>query len=355
MKGTVAFLPLDVAFFDGTVAPLLSERKIDPEPFVAEAARIRQIHWQVRRYARALETILAAATPPARSRGAGLWGDVKAYLEQFDWRPDELAKRALEALEPDLHLRGRPFFVAEISAAKVAATVDRYLGAGSPRAAEAIAREQIGRLDAELASRLVPEDGQDLHSDLLYRSDLLAAMTRLRDLASAARADRSWSEEEVEDAPARDVLRDELPWRAVNLAARVAPFWIARDVDGLETVCRVAQVLAPDCLVPAWRLFAAACEEFPDLKTALHLELRRERDVGAFVAPDDVPGLIDFLNLHGSRIIQAATRQGEGAACTTLLRKVRECATYAKAHGFGYLEASGILPPGEGEDEAASR
>jgi hypothetical protein len=30
---------------------------------------------------------------------------------------------------------------------------------------------------------------------------------------------------------------------------------------------------------------------------------------------------------------------------TALLRKIKECAVYAQRRGFGYLEASGLLPP----------
>jgi len=30
---------------------------------------------------------------------------------------------------------------------------------------------------------------------------------------------------------------------------------------------------------------------------------------------------------------------------TALMRKIKECAVYAHHHGFGYLEASGLLPP----------
>ena len=48
---------------------------------------------------------------------------------------------------------------------------------------------------------------------------------------------------------ARKGAGDEIPWRAVRLHARVVPFWVGRDVDGLETICRAAGVPAPDCLV----------------------------------------------------------------------------------------------------------
>ena len=84
---------------------------------------------------------------------------------------------------------------------------------------------------------------------------------------------------------------------------------------------------------------------FPALKDSLGLELKRSRDVGAFVGPSEVPDLIQFLADNGAKIITAATRGGEGAMATALLRKIKECAVYAHRHGFGYLEASGILPP----------
>jgi hypothetical protein len=36
---------------------------------------------------------------------------------------------------------------------------------------------------------------------------------------------------------------------------------------------------------------------------------------------------------------------GEGEMATSLLRKMKECSVYAHRRGWGYLEASGILPP----------
>jgi len=63
-----------------------------------------------------------------------------------------------------------------------------------------------------------------------------------------------------------------------------------------------------------------------------------------------VPDLLAFLSAEGSGIIRAASAHGQGDACATLLRKVRECARYAERRGMGYLEASGILPPGSEPD-----
>jgi hypothetical protein len=184
-----------------------------------------------------------------------------------------------------------------------------------------------------------------LSSDLSYRTELLNQMKKIYVLAQYAREGRDWVEPDVRPRPAIDAISEHLPWRALSIHSRVKPFWIAHNVDGLETICRAAGVPPPDCLSPAWRVYAGACDAFPRLKEALGLELRGPKDVGAFVASGDVAELLRFLAEQGARIISAAARQGEGPAATTLLRKIRECAVYAQRHGFGYLEASGLLPP----------
>ncbi len=268
---------------------------------------------------------------------------MEMYSSHF--RPEEVSRRAAQAVEPDLHLHGRPFLVAENSPAKVAEIVERFAAAPSLAAAETIATEQLGRLDPELARRLVPEDGPEMSADLLHRRDLLASLAAIRDLADAARRGVTWGEGDAAGKPAAEVLRDEIAWRALVLHARVVPFWVGRDVDGLETICAAASIPPPEVLVPARRVFAGLCEEFPDFASTLGIELTRDRQVGAYVAPDDVPTLLEFLGDAGARIIQAAARYGEGASCSVLLRKMRECATYARRRGFGYLEASGINPP----------
>lgn len=326
MKGLVSFHPVDLAFFDELVSPLVAGGKINPERFLQDALRVRRTWHRARRYPRALATLKAAAVPPPVDPAANLWSRMRANLEKVDFRPEPLAKKAAERFEADLHLEGRPFFIAEGSAEKVAAAVEAYAAADGEPAADRIAEEQLSKLDPAFAGAVVPEEGDDLSADLQHRNDLLSEMKDLFDLARK------------EDAA-------EIPWRALRLHARVVPFWVGRDVDGLETICRAAGVPAPDCLVPAWRPFAEACERFPALREALHLEIRAERDVGAFVAPADVPALLEFLGLNGARILAAATRAGEGALATTLLRKIKECAVYAERRGTGYLEASGVVPP----------
>jgi hypothetical protein len=345
MTGYVSFHPIDLAMFDELIAPLVAGRKVNPESFLQRAAIQRRNGWAARRFAVAVEQLAAAAEAPRPDPSANPWQRLRANLERIDYRPDEMARRAARGFDPDLHLDGRPFFITENSAEKVAGAVDAYASAESEVAVANLARRQVALLHAELAAEIAPADIDELGSDLGYRGDLLGLLQKIYELARAAREGGAWADGEGPARPAADVLPQELPWRALSMHSCIAPFWIARDVDGLETICRAAGVRAPDCLSPAWRVFAGACEEFPALKEALKLELRRPRDVGAFVAPGEVNQLLVFLADHGARIIGAATRGGEGAVATALLRKIKECAVYAQRHGCGYLEGSGILPP----------
>jgi hypothetical protein len=331
MQGYVSFHPVDVAFFDELIGPLAAGRKVNPESFLHDAARVRRNGWVARRYAVALEALAAAIEAPKADPGGTVWQRLRTNLEKLDHRPDEAVRRAAKVFDPDLHLDGRPFFVTEGSAERVADAVAQYAAAADEEAADRIAREQLARLDPELAKELEPADLPDLSSDLGRRNDLLGELKAIHDRA-------------------RQKAVDDLPWRGIAAHARSHPFWIAKDVDGLETICRAAGVLAPECLSPAWRLFAEACESFPALKDRMKLEMDGPREVGAFVAPGEVDKLLDFLGLQGARIIGAATRAGEGPMATVLLRKIKECATYARKNGLGYLEATGVLPPERDEE-----
>lgn len=345
MKGLVSFHPVDVRWFDEVATPLVVGDRINPESFLDDAVRQRATAAVCGRFVCGLEDLLAAAAPPETDTEAPLWRKLRSRLETLEHRPDPVAAVAAETVVPELHLEGRPYLVTEGSADGVARLVEEYRTASSDDGVEALALEQLARLDAELARGVEPRDPGGLSQNFNFRRDVLDELRVLFDLPKAARAGEPWRPVGKPPRKATATLADELPWRAVALHARVRPFWVARDVDGLDTVCRACGIAAPAELVPAWRLFGRAVDEFPELRERLGTELERPRDVGAYVAPQDVPAVLDFLSAHGAAVIRAAASHGEGPMAKMLLKKVRECATYAAARGLGYLEASGIAFP----------
>jgi len=344
MQGIVSFHPVDLSFFDKTVEPLVAGEKVNPEEYLDRAARVRAAAGEARRYKLALETQLELLEPPPPPSEGTVWEKVRSRLERFDFKPDPLSRLIAEKVEPDLQLHGRPFLITEGSADRVAALVDEYLSAPGESAVNSLILEQLIRVDPSLGGKIEPVDTEPFSSEMVYRRELLALMKILFDLPQAARQHGSWRRGGGESIPASEALPEELPWLAVYLHSRVVPFWTGRNVDGLDTVCRAAEVEAPGCLSSPRRLFSRSCEEFSGLREALGYELTSRRGLGAFVPPEEIPDLLSFLSAEGSRMIQAASHHGEGPTCATLLRKIRECARYAEGHGMGYLEASGILP-----------
>jgi len=355
MRGIVSFHPIDMEFFDGLIGPLTVGEKVNPERFLETAVRARATDWYAKRYKRSLETLLTLLEPPPPPSEGSMWDKVRSRLERFDYKPDPTAKLIDGKIDPDLHLYGRPFLICEVSADRVSTIVDEFLAADGESSREALVLEQLLRVRPELGGALEPALVREPTSEMSYRNDLLKSLKSIFGLARPSR-----DGDDGDGGPLMSVAEmdpRDLPWRTVHLHSRAVPFWIGRDVDGLETVCQSAGVEPPSFLAPAWRLFSPAIEARPEFRDELTTELRAEKDLGAFVSAEDVPELLAFLNAHGARIIQVATRHGVGPTCTTLLRKIRECAHYAQRHGMGYLEACGIFPlwfdPEDDEDPLA--
>ena len=65
MNRIVSFHPVDMTFFDETVAPLIAGRTINPEPVLSRALHVRRHLHQTRGYLAALEErLLKLSLPP---------------------------------------------------------------------------------------------------------------------------------------------------------------------------------------------------------------------------------------------------------------------------------------------------
>jgi len=352
MKGVISFHPLDPDFFDSTIEPLVLGEKIDPGAFLAAAMRHLVSSWKAAHYKQTLDFLLDQLEPPPPPEDGTMWDKVRTRLERFDHKPSALVRHVGAKIEPDLHLAGRPYLITEGSAESVASIIEEFMQVEHETAAQSLIVEQLVRLDPEIAEGIELEEFAEAPAPGSYRADLLNSLKVIYDMARAARDGQSWGPADGLREPARTVLARELPWRAMQLHSRAIPFWIAKDVDGLHGVCRASGIEPPDFIVPAWRLFARSCEAYPEIRDRLGVEVSDEQSVGAYVAPQDVPELLNFLNEKGSRMIRAAAQHGVGSTCKTLLRKIRECACFANRAGVGYAEAGGILPVGPGPEES---
>jgi hypothetical protein len=355
MQGVISFHPVDPDFFESTIEPLVMGEKIDPSAYLSAAMRNLVSSWEVARYKQTLDFLLEQLEPPPPPEHGTVWDKVRSRLERFDHKPDRIVRLVSAKVDPDLHLFGRPYLITEGSAESVASMIEEFMGANNDAAAQTLIVDQLVRLDPDIAKNIELGDFDEAPAPGNYRADLLHALKVIYDMARAAREDQAWGPADGQREPARTVLARELPWRATWLHSRAVPFWVGEDVDGLDCICRSAGIAPPEFLVPAGRLFSRSTAEYPEIHEKLGMDVAGDRSIGAFVAPQDIPDLLTFLNENGSRIIQAGSQHGVAATCKTLLRKIRECAAFADRAGVGYLEAGGIRPVGLdlGEEETA--
>lgn len=350
MQGVISFHPVDPGFFETLVEPLLRGEKANPETFLDAARRMRRASWLTLRYKVALARLLEELAPPPPPDVGTLWDKVRTRLERFDYKVPPLARVAQAKIEPGLHLHGRPFLVTEGSPDRVAELVAEYAGTAGEAGLISLVLDQLNRLDAALARGVVPEPLEEPSLDAAYRNELLDSLRQIHDGGQAARDKQGGGR--IASRTRAD-FANELAWQIVYLHSRAVPFWIARDVDGLGTICGAAGIEPPAGLASAADLFAGVCAVVPELYPRLRAEMHGPRDLGAYASPQRVGELLAFLGEHGGRMIQVATRHGVGPVCTQVLRKIRECLRFAERHGVGYLEASGIHPLLEDATETA--
>ncbi|MDH3629370.1 MAG: hypothetical protein OEV00_05640 [Acidobacteriota bacterium] len=344
MRGAVSFHPFDVGLFGVLLDPLIEGKKVNPEDYLDICFRKRVADWRSSGYRATIQMLLEEVEPPELPTEGSVWFRLRARVERLEYKPAAVVKTLSEQIEPDLHLHGRPFFITEGSADRVGRFCDEYLAAKDVNAIDGLVLEQLLRLDRTLGREIEAEMMGSPPAAATVHAELLQRLKEIFELAAAARQDGDWGNV-GSTRPAREVLAEELPWRCVEAHAEAVPFWVAHDVDGLAGLCEATGIEPPPCLVSARPLFAHFAEPFPALLERLSSDLTTERQLGGYVPANDIPELLTFLAEQGARIIQAATRHGVGKICSVLLRKIRECATFASLHGTGYLEASSLDHP----------
>jgi hypothetical protein len=283
-----------------------------------------------------------------------MWDKIKTNLARFDHRPPSSSAAPRWRSTRPLHWEGRPFFVSDGALDRIADIVEAYREAPSETEAGMLAQQQLAKLDPSWARRSTGRRAVDRQRSPVPPGPARTAQAAPRHRPRRARR-RGVAIARRRQPPAVEVLCDELPWRAVHLHSRVVPV-LERAATSMAWRRSAAPPTSrrPTPLVPAWRLFADSCEQTPALKDRLPSRAglaARRRGLRSHRRP--CPTLLVVpraIAAHGSS--PRAARAGEGPAAGALLRKIKECATYAAKEGFGYLEASGIEPPGASSNDA---
>ena len=313
--------PVDAGLIRNRLLPYLrGEGNIDD--LVADAVRLARVRFR------------------ANAWGLGLLALVSPKPGKPGQRPKKLKPDA-GAFNPDLHLWGRPFFIAAPSE-DVGAVIDRYLAA-TPDQVDAIAREQLDWLDASLKDRVVPdadgflpEDDSVIAVGARQELDLLrSAYPRLADGRPVKMPDGEASDPE-------DLFLFHMPLAVVAFAAQFLPGWMARGHVWPTGLIAEAGLDAEELFEPAGFLFEPLLGSIGGWDEAFAPTITQNYTLGGAVRAANVGNLRAWWQAHREQLLAPYIADGDADLGALAYLKSLEAMQDAERRGVAFLEAAEI-------------
>jgi hypothetical protein len=273
---------------------------------------------------------IAAVRFRANAWGLGLVElDEKARPERFD---------------TDLHVWGRPFFVADESPEDVSKTIDRYLASKSGDV-DAIACEAIGKLtagskkggiDVVPSSEGVLPDLKDRRQGIRWKIDLF------RDAFKARKEGRPVKTPDGDEHDPSGLFESDFPLAVMELAASIQPGWMARGYVWPTCLIAEADLEIPDYVTNARAIFSPILRDVPNLGAHLEDTIHQNYTLGGYVPADDVPQFRRFMESNLDALAAPSAEDDWEDACRLALRKIIEALYDAERRKMGFVEASEI-------------
>src|SRR5262245_63308057 len=153
----ISYHPVDVAFLRDRVAPYV-RGKGNLDDVIPDMGRIEKVRGRAGAWA--LKVVDIYHKEVQRQRDAEEFARSaarSAVAGKSVARPKKVPARPLPGwFDPDLHVWGRPFFITARTPEEVSDRIDRYCAAGSDAEVDALAREEVARLNPTLAQRMGP-------------------------------------------------------------------------------------------------------------------------------------------------------------------------------------------------------
>lgn len=248
----------------------------------------------------------------------------------------------ITALDSQLHVWGRPFFIVADTTDRVVEDTLRYL-ATPPDGVEALAHEMLARLDPALAGKVEPSTTGHLPDDAALAHELMWRMRLLRASGAALRA----GEATVSDPdsgrthhPGR-LMDREVPFSVLEFAATLHPGWMSRGYTWPTRLYAEAGLDAAEFTAPE-PLFAALRDAYPGRDWFSAPTIDENYMVGGFVDAAQVQAARARLTENRDALLRPATAEGWADSCAVDLTKIEETLAFAAHLGFAFCEATEI-------------
>jgi hypothetical protein len=330
----VSYHPVDGAFIRGRVIPYVrgagSLGDVLPDMIRIDRARWRAAEWAYK--------VADISTKESRRRYEAEHAAQKRKGGDAGAAPKKRPPAGLlpEWFDSDLHIWGRPFFITAETPEEVSEVIDRYCAAPSPEQVDAIAREELARLNPKLVTRVKPPRTRSGPTDAAIARSLLANLDLARSWLKLKAAGEPFVDEDGDEHDPAEAFVHNFPLMAVAFAAKLRPGWMARGLVWPTLMMGRAGLTPGRYFDSPSPLFGGLRRTFPQLDEALNETIVCNYELGGHVAPKGVRTLRRVLNEARDQIIE---KLGYGE---TELRKIDEALYDAARRRLGFIEAAEI-------------
>jgi hypothetical protein len=239
------------------------------------------------------------------------------------------------AFDSGLHIWGRPFFVTVEGTEAIAHMIDRYLAARTTDEVDAIARDNLVALDANLPGRVTPSASGTLPGDADLAASIRSNVDLLRRACKIAETGGPIELPNGGTTDARELLAREAVFQILSFCADARPGWMDRGYVWPTSLVEEAKLEAAGLFEPPRALLGSLASR--KLNWFLDAGLSENYMVGALVTAAKVPALCAFLGAH--RAALEACFDGE---VKTSVQKLIEAANDTKLRGLAFAEATEV-------------
>ena len=244
------------------------------------------------------------------------------------------------ALESDLHVWGRPFFIGASDAEDVSKEIDRWLAAKDDAAVDALARETLKAVAPGLEKKLKPDLGTGLPKGDELASAVLRDFDALPEMFAAVRAGkRSVTLPNGETDDPRSVLASSLLFVAVSLASHFRPGWMSRGYVWPSMMLDEAGLDPAKFFETPAAMLGPLAKEMPFLTQSLEATITENYTTGGYVPARKVGDLRALLAKSEKKLLAKAKKEDWEDHARLSLRKIDEALCDAERRGFPFLEA----------------
>jgi hypothetical protein len=320
----VSFHPVDVAFIHERVFPYIrGERSIDD--LVAQAVRIARVRFRANAWGLGVLACEQAQRASSRSR-------------KGQEKPPALAVKVPKTFKSHLHVWGRPFFITQDRPADISAAIDQYLAA-APEQVDELARRMLRHLDPDLVEAVIPDEGGVLPEEERLAEGIQQEIALFRECYQARKTHQQVTIPSGETASPRELFAYNFPLAVLDFAAHFRPGWMARGRVWPSYLLSEANLYVEGIFETPAALFRPILEEIPEIADHLEPTITQNYMIGGYVPADKVPALRRLFEENQDHFPDE---------CRLDVQKILEAVRDAELRRLAFAEATEIYSGIEG-------